>query len=62
MFGLGVPEMMVVGMIALLLFGNRVPEVMRSVGRGIREFKNGMTNVEDEIRRIESSGPTVSGK
>jgi sec-independent protein translocase protein TatA len=58
MFGIGAPEVVVVGFIALLLFGNRVPEVMRSLGRGISEFKKGVTNVEDEIRRVGNSGST----
>jgi TatA/E family protein of Tat protein translocase len=54
MFGLGIgaPEMLLVGLLALLFFGNRVPEVMRSIGRGISEFKSGLTNVQDEIRRV----------
>jgi sec-independent protein translocase protein TatA len=39
MFGLGPTEMLVVGGIALLLFGNRLPSVMRSLGLGLSEFK-----------------------
>jgi sec-independent protein translocase protein TatA len=42
MFGLGVPEMLVVSIIVLLLFGNRLPSVMRSLGVGITEFKKGI--------------------
>ena len=42
MFGLGVPEMMVVSIVVLLLFGNRLPSVMRSLGVGITEFKKGI--------------------
>jgi sec-independent protein translocase protein TatA len=42
MFGLGVPEMMVVGLIVLLLFGTRLPSVMRSLGVGVTEFKKGL--------------------
>jgi sec-independent protein translocase protein TatA len=56
MLGIGAPEMIVVGFIALLLFGNRVPEVMRSLGRGIGEFKKGIANVEDEIRQVGNAG------
>jgi sec-independent protein translocase protein TatA len=58
MFGFGAPEMIVVGLIALVLFGNRVPEVMRSLGKGISEFRKGMTNVEQDIRQIGSPEPS----
>lgn len=34
--------MIVVGIIALLLFGNRLPGVMRSLGQGVTEFKKGL--------------------
>ena len=40
MFGIGFPELMVVLLVCLLLFGaNRLPEIGRSLGEGIREFK-----------------------
>lgn len=42
MLGLGPTEMLIVGGIALLLFGHRLPSVMRSLGQGLREFKNGV--------------------
>ena len=57
MFGIGAPEVILIGFVALLLFGNRVPDVMRSLGRGISEFKKGVANVEEEIRRVGNSGP-----
>jgi len=38
----GVPEMMIVGLIVLLLFGSRLPSVMRSLGVGITEFRKGL--------------------
>ena len=54
-------EMMVVGIIALLLFGKRLPEVARSLGKGIVEFKKGIKGIEDEVNtstyRNESSRP-----
>ncbi len=63
-FGFGAPgwgEMMVVGIIALLLFGKRLPEVARSLGKGIVEFKKGIKGIEDEVQtstyRSESSRP-----
>ena len=44
----GWPEMMIVAFIALLLFGHRLPSVMRSLGSGINEFKKGMNEPESE--------------
>ena len=45
---LGVPEMIVIGIIALLLFGKRLPEVARSLGKGVVEFKKGLNGIDDE--------------
>ena len=43
------PEtMIVVGLIALLLFGNRLPSVMRSLGQGVTEFKKGLEGTPDD--------------
>src|ERR1700688_3668997 len=40
---------LVIGLVALLLFGKRLPEVGRSLGKGITEFKKGLHGIEDEI-------------
>ncbi|HHT9125993.1 MAG TPA: Sec-independent protein translocase subunit TatA/TatB [Candidatus Brocadiia bacterium] len=52
---LGVPgwiEMIVIGFVTLLLFGKRIPVAMRSLGRGIVEFKKGLKGTEDiEVKR-----------
>jgi sec-independent protein translocase protein TatA len=48
MFGIGTTELLIVGGIVLLLFGTRLPKVMRSLGEGIVEFKRGVQGVEDE--------------
>jgi sec-independent protein translocase protein TatA len=42
-------EMMIVLAILLLLFGNRLPSVMRSLGRGVVEFKKGVHGIEEEL-------------
>lgn len=42
-------EWMVVAFVALLLFGNRLPTVMRSLGKGVVEFKKGIEGIEDDI-------------
>lgn len=45
----GFAELMIIGVIALLLFGKRLPEVARSLGKGIVEFKKGVRGIEDEV-------------
>jgi sec-independent protein translocase protein TatA len=42
-------EMLIIAAIILLLFGNRLPSVMRSLGKGIVEFKKGVQGIEDEV-------------
>ncbi len=47
----GIPggyELVIVGFVALLIFGNRLPGVMRSLGQGVVEFKKGINGVEEE--------------
>ncbi len=43
----GPMELLIIGIIILLLFGNRLPSVMRSLGRGVVEFKKGLQGIED---------------
>jgi sec-independent protein translocase protein TatA len=50
MFGIGTQELIIVAIIALLLFGNRLPSVMRSLGQGVVEFKKGLQGVEDDAK------------
>ncbi len=40
---IGFPELLVFALVLLLLFGHRLPGVMRSLGRGIIEFKKGLS-------------------
>ena len=46
---LGGPEILIVGFVALLIFGNRLPSVMRSLGKSVTEFKKGVSGMEEEI-------------
>ena len=48
MFGLGPTELIIVAGIVLLLFGTRLPRVMRSLGEGIVELKRGLNSSEEE--------------
>jgi sec-independent protein translocase protein TatA len=58
--GVGPYEMMIVGIIAVLLFGKRLPSVARSMGQSFTEFKKGMSGIEDEIRSAGSKASTPS--
>jgi len=46
---LGATELMVVAFVSLLIFGNRLPSVMRSLGKSVTEFKKGVAGIEDDI-------------
>ena len=46
-FNLGFGELLVVLVVALLVFGGRLPEVARSLGQGVRQFKEGLKSGAD---------------
>ncbi len=49
---LGATEFLLIFLALLLMFGgNKIPELMRGLGRGIREFNSAKNSVEDEIRQ-----------
>ena len=54
MFGIGQWEVIVILIVIFILFGHRLPSVMRSLGRGVVEFKEGMRGVtDDETDKVE---------
>lgn len=50
---LGPVEIIVILIIGLLLFGSRLPEVGRSLGRGLMEFKRGLAGMRDEMDDVD---------
>jgi sec-independent protein translocase protein TatA len=59
MFGIGTTELIVICILALILFGNRLPSVMRSLGQGITEFKKGLR--EEDTSAPEKARPSQEG-
>jgi sec-independent protein translocase protein TatA len=59
MFGLGYGEVLIFGIIAVILFGGRLPSVARSLGKSIVEFKKGMTDLENDVKTSVYSEPTA---
>ncbi len=51
-FGLGGQELLVVGLIILVFFGGKkIPELMKGLGSGIREFNSAKNNIESEVKQ-----------
>ncbi len=53
LFGIGMQEVLVIALIVLLLFGGKkIPELMKGLGKGVKSFKDGMKEVDDEVKEI----------
>lgn len=54
--GIGTTEVILIVLVILLLFGaKRIPELMKSMGKGVKNFKEGMKEVEKEINATDDS-------
>ncbi len=61
MFGMGHWEILIILLIILLVFGaKRIPEMAQGLGKGIREFRTAMRDVQEEID-INAPKPTAQG-
>ena len=55
--GIGMEEMLVIGLVVLVFFGaDKVPEFMKGLGKGVREFKNGLNKIKGDV---EDDSPQV---
>ncbi len=52
--------MLILGVIAVLLFGERLPEVARSVGKGVMELKRGIRSIQDDVEGAINSSTSHS--
>ena len=56
--GLGTGEILLVALVVLLLFGGKkIPEVMSSLGKGVKSFKDGMEGLEEELKNPKKPDP-----
>jgi len=55
MFGLGMQEMVIVMVVAVLLFGKRLPDVARSLGGSYHQFRKGLQDIQSEVNATTSS-------
>lgn len=59
---LGPTELILIFLIVLLLFGaNRIPEIAKGLGKGIRDFKKGMAGIDEEVKK-EDAPPKIEPK
>ena len=49
--GIGMQEVLLIALVVLLFFGGKeIPELMKGVGKGVRSFKEGMNDIEKDIK------------
>jgi sec-independent protein translocase protein TatA len=48
--GVGFNEILLIGLVVLVFFGaKKIPEFMKGLGKGVREFKSGIKDIQDEV-------------
>lgn len=62
MFGLSPMEIVIVGIVAVLLFGQKLPDVMKSFGKSYRDFRSGLSDLQSQVNLsdLTSSGSSYS--
>lgn len=56
---IGGSEIIIILLVVLILFGGKkIPELMRGLGKGVKEYKNALNSVEEEVKNISSNETT----
>jgi len=60
MMGLGIPEIVIIGIVAVLLFGKKLPEVAKTLGKSYQDFRRGLTDLQSSVDTAAESSETTS--
>lgn len=61
--GIGMEEMLVIGLVVLIFFGaDKVPEFMKGLGKGVREFKNGLNKIRGDVEDDSIQAPPAKAE
>lgn len=61
MFGLGTPEIILIAIVILVLFGaKKIPELMQGLGKGIKEFKKASSDIEKDLTSTDDKDKKIN--
>lgn len=61
MFGLGTPEIILIAIVILVLFGaKKIPDLMQGLGKGIKEFKKASSDIEKDLSNTDDKDKKVN--